>query len=427
MVSVNTVLQVDVLGQAARHSIGPRHFSGTGGQLDTLSRRSVLRGGLGLHRPALDGQRRHHLHHRAHPGDRRRSHGAQPDHTIVTEYGIAELRGRSVNRLLAGVGRYCTPGLPHLVGGRDRAPGHCAPAVGAGLHAAWMKTGFAVLSTWKLAINPPRTTDQKSISPKESAQATHLKPFSHGVAIVGVGISSSAHSPRVQPRELFVEAFRELRASVDKGFDHGAIEALYLGNYSSDLFEGQGHMAPIMADAVGLCPVPATCLEDACASGGVALRQVLWPWPRACTMSFWSVAWNALPGCPLPRSPRLRSAVDTLDEIPAGFTFPGFYGGHRPPGRTRRAQQTSMTPEHLMNVAIKNHENGALIRKLSSVSPSPIGSRAASPRAIKKGKPATWRDQWDFFHDDAATRRSPGPCGCSTAGLSPMARLARRW
>lgn len=45
------------------------------------------------------------------------------------------------------------------------------------------------------------------------------------------------------------------------------------GNYSSDLFEGQGYVAPIMADWIGLTPKPATRIEDACASSGVALRQ----------------------------------------------------------------------------------------------------------------------------------------------------------
>ena len=84
---------------------------------------------------------------------------------------------------------------------------------------------------------------------------------------------SSARSQTRPARDLFVEAFKELRHTVDKGFDPEAVEALYLGNYSSDLFEGHGHMAPIMADAVGLCPVPAMRLEDACASGGVALRR----------------------------------------------------------------------------------------------------------------------------------------------------------
>ena len=100
-----------------------------------------------------------------------------------------------------------------------------------------------------------------------------IRKLGRDVAIVGVGMSKFGAFPDKAGRDLFVEAFVELRHAVDKGFDPTAIEALYLGNYSSDLFEGQGHTAPIMADAVGLCPVPAVRVEDACASGGVALRQ----------------------------------------------------------------------------------------------------------------------------------------------------------
>ena len=51
------------------------------------------------------------------------------------------------------------------------------------------------------------------------------------------------------------------------------IEALYLGNAAGILFEGQGHLAPIIADQIGLVNKPATRLEGACASGGLALRE----------------------------------------------------------------------------------------------------------------------------------------------------------
>jgi hypothetical protein len=55
-----------------------------------------------------------------------------------------------------------------------------------------------------------------------------VRKLGSGVAIVGVGISKFGAFPDKTSRDLFVEAFRELRASVDKGFDPGAIEALYL-------------------------------------------------------------------------------------------------------------------------------------------------------------------------------------------------------
>jgi acetyl-CoA acetyltransferase len=88
------------------------------------------------------------------------------------------------------------------------------------------------------------------------------KVLGRGAAIVGVGMSKFGAFPGQSSRDLFVEAFKELHSSVDKGFDPQSIEALYIGNYSSDLFEGQGHNAPFMAD-----------WTPAGDSGGGCLRQ----------------------------------------------------------------------------------------------------------------------------------------------------------
>ena len=84
------------------------------------------------------------------------------------------------------------------------------------------------------------------------------RKLSRGVAIVGAGMSKFGVFREKSTRDLFVEAFCEMRASVDKGIEVSDIEALYLGNLSSDLFEGQCHLAPIMADWIGLIPKPAT-------------------------------------------------------------------------------------------------------------------------------------------------------------------------
>jgi acetyl-CoA C-acetyltransferase len=62
-----------------------------------------------------------------------------------------------------------------------------------------------------------------------------------------------------------------------------------------------------------------------------------------------------------------------------------------------------MTPEHLMNVAIKNHENGALNpnAQLGVTIPDWMAGRKAA--AQKKGKPVpTWQNEMDFLHDDSA-------------------------
>ncbi len=113
---------------------------------------------------------------------------------------------------------------------------------------------------------------------------------------------------------------------MDKGLDPRDIEALFIGNYSSDLFEHQGHTAPIMADWVGLTPRPAVRIEDACASSGVALRQGI----MAVASGLHDVVlvggiekMSNLPTAEV--TDTLATAGDVLYEIPAGFTFPGFY------------------------------------------------------------------------------------------------------
>ena len=94
-----------------------------------------------------------------------------------------------------------------------------------------------------------------------------------GVAVVGAGMTRFGSFPGLTSRDLFVDAMQELFKSVDRGFNPQDIEALFIGNFSSDLFEKQGHTAPIFTDWAGLLPRPAVRVEDACASGGVALRQ----------------------------------------------------------------------------------------------------------------------------------------------------------
>lgn len=107
MVSVNTALQVDILGQVCSQSIGPRHFSGTGGQLDTHRGAQRSPGGRGIIalRSTAKGGTVSTIVPTLAPGAGVTVPSQDVD-TIVTEYGIAELRGRAVKdrlRALAAV------------------------------------------------------------------------------------------------------------------------------------------------------------------------------------------------------------------------------------------------------------------------------------------------------------------------------------
>jgi acyl-CoA hydrolase len=97
MISINTALQVDILGQVCSQSIGCRHVSGTGGQLDThrgaqlseegrgiIALRSTARNGdLSTIVPCL-------------PAGAEITVPSQDVDTIVTEYGYADLKGLCV-------------------------------------------------------------------------------------------------------------------------------------------------------------------------------------------------------------------------------------------------------------------------------------------------------------------------------------------
>jgi acetyl-CoA C-acetyltransferase len=206
--------------------------------------------------------------------------------------------------------------------------------------------------------------------------------------------------PGKASRDLFVDAFQEMLGSVDKGFDANDIEALYIGNFSSGLFENQGHTAPIMADWVGLTPRPATAVEDACASGGAALRQGL----IAIASGLYDIVLvggiEKMTDLPIERvTDALATAADALYEVPAGFTFPGLYASMATAYMAQYGANLDVFPK----VGIKNHENGALNEKAQ------FGQRIASimearkASAAKKGLPIpTWTTEMEFMKDNRA-------------------------
>ena len=226
------------------------------------------------------------------------------------------------------------------------------------------------------------------------------KPLPRGAAIVGAGISKFGAFPDKNGRDLFVDAYQDLRTSVDKGFDPETIDAIYIGNYSSDLFENQGHNAPLLADAVGLVPCPATRVEGACASSGLAIREGLIAIASGMVDVVLVGGMEKMTDLPTSKvTDTLATAGDNTFEVSAGFTFPGFYAAIA----TAYMHQYGMTPEHLMAVAIKNHENGAFNPKAQFGVSIPDWIEGRKLSAAKKGKPIpSWGSVDDFLHDDQA-------------------------
>jgi len=120
MISVNTALQVDVLGQVCSQSIGTRQFSGTGGQLDTHRGAQMSEGGRGiiaLRSTAKNGSISTIVPTLA-PGAGVTVPSQDVD-TIITENGVAELRGRCVKDRMESLAKIAHPDFRDWI--RDEA------------------------------------------------------------------------------------------------------------------------------------------------------------------------------------------------------------------------------------------------------------------------------------------------------------------
>jgi len=223
------------------------------------------------------------------------------------------------------------------------------------------------------------------------------KKWNRGVALVGAGMSKFGAFPEKTSRDLFVDAYLEMKHTVDKGFDPDRIEAFYVGNFSSDQFEKQSHLAPILASWIGLSPISAVRIEDACASGGVALRQA--------AIAIASGLYDVVLVGGLEKmtdlhiaavTEALATAADTQFEIPAGFTFPGFYAAMA----TAYMAEYNADREAFYHVSLKNHKNGALNDKAQFGQTIESIMASKKKRAVQKGRPEPeWKDELDFLRD----------------------------
>lgn len=93
------------------------------------------------------------------------------------------------------------------------------------------------------------------------------------VSIIGIGVTKFGELWDKSLRQIGLEA--GLAAIQDSGIERADIDALYIGNMASGATIQQEHVSALIADYCGLTKnsVPATRVESASASGGLALRQ----------------------------------------------------------------------------------------------------------------------------------------------------------
>jgi len=170
------------------------------------------------------------------------------------------------------------------------------------------------------------------------------------VAIIGVGMTRFGEIWDMSLRDLVVEA--GLGALTDAGTD--TVDSIYVGSMSSGQFVGQEHLAPLMADHLGMVGVPATRVESACASGGLALRQAFMEVASGMSDLVLAAGVEKMnDGADV--TAVLATASDQEEEVYYGVTFPGLYA------MIARAHEQAhgTTEEDLSWVSVKAHRNGA--------------------------------------------------------------------
>jgi len=209
------------------------------------------------------------------------------------------------------------------------------------------------------------------------------------VAIIGVGLTKFGERWDSSIKELMAEA--GLAALQDANITSKDIDAIYGGSMTPGRFIGQEHVAALMADQLGLGNIPATRVENACASGGSALRQgymavasgihdiVVVGGVEKMTDVSTSEATTALGG-----------AGDQEWELFQGITFPGLYALMA----RRHMHDYGTTEEQLAAVAVKNHANAyknkyAQFHKLITIDEVLNSKKVADPLKLLDCSPIT--------------------------------------
>ncbi len=174
------------------------------------------------------------------------------------------------------------------------------------------------------------------------------------VAVIGIGLTKFGEHWEKGLRNLALEA--GVKAVTDAKIEGKEIDAMFIGNMASGRLTGQEHLGALVADQIGM-NIPATRVEAACASGGLALRQGLF--------SILSGQHNVVlvGGAEKMTDMSVDQVTTTLmgaaDEEWEGFqglTFPGLYALMA----RRHMHDYGTKREHLAMISVKNHEHASM-------------------------------------------------------------------
>ncbi len=172
------------------------------------------------------------------------------------------------------------------------------------------------------------------------------------VAVVGTGVTQFGYLWEKSWRDLAVES--SLEAIKNSGVDK--IDSIYVANFTGGTFVEQEHMAAIVADYLGLLHIPATRVEDACASSAVALRHAYMEVAGGFSDAVLVTGVEKMTDVVTSQGVySLAMAADREFEGYQGVTFPALFALVA----RKYMNDFGATREQLASVAVKNHKNAS--------------------------------------------------------------------
>jgi acetyl-CoA C-acetyltransferase len=173
--------------------------------------------------------------------------------------------------------------------------------------------------------------------------------------ISGVGMTPFGRSAR-SLINLTTGAGRD--ALVDAGVDQ--VDAVYVGMMNPEAFTGEGNLAVIVADALGLEGVPAVRIETASSTGATAFHQACLAIASGQARRVLVVAGEKMTHLPTARTTAILAEVIDHYERGCGATMPALAALLTRCYMARHGLDPAEMERVLAAVAVKNHANGAL-------------------------------------------------------------------
>jgi len=175
-------------------------------------------------------------------------------------------------------------------------------------------------------------------------------------SIVSAGQSKFGKLEGLYAREIFAQAVKEAYERCPRLDPKRDIKALFIG-HMGESFEHQGHTSAAVADWAGLLHIPATRVEVACSSSGVALRTAIYAIASGlCDVVMVGGVEKMTHRDTSEVTEFLAMASDFPFEQWHGLTFPGLFALMA----TAHMHKYGTTEVQMAHVAVKNHYNGSL-------------------------------------------------------------------